>query len=88
MWQAFPTPDYYAPSDFLTPISTSSLLRLSVDTPIPGRAVRISHVYRTTLIACHALRPRRSHLPLPCSAAGDGAFEDYDPLGLPSVDIR
>ena len=35
MWQAFPTPDYYAPSDFLTPISTSSLLRLSVDTPNP-----------------------------------------------------
>lgn len=28
MWQAFPTPDYYAPSDFLTAVSTPSLFRL------------------------------------------------------------
>ena len=88
MWQAFPASDYYTPSDFLTSVSTPSLLRLSVDTPVPRRVARISHVYLTALIACHALRPRRSHLSLPGSDAGDGAFETYHPLGLLAVDIR
>ncbi len=73
---------HYAPSDFLAAFSTPSPFRLSVDTPILGGAVRISHVYPTPLIACRALRPRRSPGPLPNDENRDGAFESMQTLGL------
>jgi hypothetical protein len=65
---------YYAPSDFLTAVSMSSLLHLFIDTPFPGRTVRTSHVRLSTFDACRALRPRGCHTLLPIPATCDVAF--------------
>ena len=82
LWWALPTSDYYDPSDFLPVVSAPLVLPLSADTGLPARTHRISHVHRVALIACRALRPRRSPRLLAHNGAEDSAFGEYEPLGL------
>ena len=78
---------YYDPSDFLGAVSAPSLLRLSADTPVLGRAARICHVHRSALVACRALRPRGCRVHLPDLGARDVAFGTFNTLGHPTSTV-
>ncbi len=79
---------YYDLSDFLTVISISSLLHLSINTFITERTARTSHVHLSTFTACHALRPRGCHVYLPMSDIHDVAFWLYDTISHPAININ
>ena len=57
-----------------SPSWRSRCVDLFASTALPGRAMRISHVHRITLMTCRALRLRGCPTSLPTAGMSDGVF--------------
>ncbi len=86
LYVAFPRSESYDRSDFQINVLRSLIFGLVSQYSVLLRAIWISHVHPCTFIACHARRPRASHLAL--SAASTMGFRSAPTLAIFPRSVR